>query len=80
MKRSKKKTNFTVLNKPPRPVVTRQIARNKLKRETGSNRIRRIWEDAQIDRYGYMPWFNMRVACDPRNRDMETLVILYGRK
>lgn len=67
-------------NKPMRTVMTRQIARATMKREAGSNKIQHLWEDAQIKRYGYMPWFNKRVACDSRKRDRGTLAILFGRK
>lgn len=80
MKRSKKKAHLAARNKPARGVMTRQTARATMKREVGSNNIQHLWEDTQINRYGYLPWFNMRVACDSRKRDPGTLAILFGRK
>jgi hypothetical protein len=57
--------------------MLRQIRRNIMKREIGSNRIQHSWLNAQIKRLGYIEWFKKRVACDPRKRKAESLSLLY---
>jgi hypothetical protein len=57
--------------------MLRQIRRNIMKREIGSNRIQHSWLNMQIKRLGYIEWFKKRVACDPRKRQAATLSLLY---
>jgi hypothetical protein len=65
--------------KPERRVMTRQIARNIMKREIKSNKIQNPWLNMQIKRFEFIPWFKMRVACDPRKRKSATLSLLYAK-
>lgn len=54
--------------------ASRQFARNQLKQKQGNNKIQRAWERAQIKKFGFKLWWEMRVNCDSKKRRAITLI------
>ena len=48
-------------SKPLRQVSNRQIMRNQMKKQIGSNKIKSVWYKAQVKKYGEKGYFLMRL-------------------
>ena len=48
--------------------MIRKIKRNMMKRKLGSNKINRVWRNAQIKRMGLIDWIKSYNACNAKSK------------
>lgn len=64
---------------PVTPVYNRKVARNKLKRANGSNRIQKAWRRSQIKKCGGIKqYIKMRLSKVANGKGRELLIKLYS--
>ena len=54
----------------------RAIRRNIVKRKVGSNKIRRVWRNMQIKKFGWLEWLLMYKKCKARSMTKDTIYMI----
>lgn len=63
---------------PVIPVYNRKIARNRLKKAYGNNKITKAWKSIQIKKYGLKKYIAIRLSKVPRGKGRDLIDLLYN--